>query len=95
MLLFAFFLRSKFITNRIIASLLCCIIATQKPIFGVFLCSYRHTYKQKIDVLKQEKTSLEHRFNLVQSDFKSEQQRNATLKKRLDNSEKQLLEVIY
>jgi len=51
-----------------------------------------HTYKQKIDVLKQEKTSLEHRFNLVQSDFKSEQQRNATLKKRLDNSEKQLLE---
>ena len=86
---------SKLITDRLIASLLCSIIATHMPLHEVFLHPCRHTYKQKIDVLKQEKTSLEHRFNLVQSDFKSEQQRNATLKKRLENSEKQLLEVVH
>lgn len=54
---------------------------------------FRHIFKQKIEVLKQEKTSLEHRLSLSQSDFKSAEQSNASLKKRFENAERQLQEV--
>eukprot|EP00795_Rhopilema_esculentum_P015111 gene15111-6292_t len=51
-----------------------------------------HLNQQKIDVLQQEKTSLEHRINLLQSDLKTEQQSNSSLRKRLEDGERHLHE---
>ena len=55
----------------------------------------RHAYQQKIDILKQEKTSADHKINLIESDLKSAQQSNSNLRKRLEKAEKQLQEVCF
>eukprot|EP00794_Sanderia_malayensis_P014180 gene14180-15659_t len=51
-----------------------------------------HAYQQKIDVLDQEKAVVERKLSMLHADFKNVTQNNNSLKKKLENSEKQLHE---